>query len=250
MTSAPTALYSYTTSKFLRLLLLFALLIAPMIVLGEPDSSGNVVDVPEIPFESEESIGEEVVIFSDAGDDNTNGMAATAEETGVEPRTDGFFDALSPGLIRDGAESFKNLENDREKEVVEFTGRIFFEQHPIGLRKNLRRWVLSTDNGKRIPLSSTLSLMKQVKGESVLDEPVKVSGRMIRSSEEGVAFLSVSEIKIYDPPEEVEPAEKEVEHLVESSVADAHGIVFLDDYSESYLGAVSRLEPVENNHYK
>lgn len=80
---------------------------------------------------------------------------------------------------------------------AEVYGRITHEEHPIAFRKYFRRWVLTTDDGAKIPLASTLKLMSELKKEGILDERVHATGSWRNSpGDERLRFLSVETIEL------------------------------------------------------
>lgn len=66
-------------------------------------------------------------------------------------------------------------------EIKKITGRLVPEKQPLGRRRHLYRWVLKTDDGRRIPLKSNLKLLTEVRNEKMLDGKVNLTGRFIKS---------------------------------------------------------------------
>lgn len=93
-------------------------------------------------------------------------------------------EGTEPQLIQDAEIVTKETDEDRKKERVEITGRLAIEEHPVARRRMLRRWVLKTAEGERIPLTSNYELLSAVKKAGIPDETVKVTGRWTVSSAE------------------------------------------------------------------
>ncbi len=87
-------------------------------------------------------------------------------------------DALEPALMTMGKpEDDQSDINENQK----LSGTIVPEKHPVGRRKHLYRWVIKTDDGKRIPLKSNIKLLTEVRRESMLDGKVTLNGRFVKS---------------------------------------------------------------------
>ena len=76
------------------------------------------------------------------------------------------------------------------------TGQLVPEKQPLGRRKYLYRWVLKTDDGRRIPLKSNLKLLTEVRRESMLDGRVALTGQYIKSGQNSeLRYFTVESVK-------------------------------------------------------
>lgn len=105
----------------------------------------------------------------------------TASATISSGELPGLFEkaeALTPALMTRGKPEDDESETS---EVKKITGRLVPEKQPLGRRRYLYRWVLKTDDGRRIPLKSNLKLLTQVRNEKMLDGKVNLTGRFVKS---------------------------------------------------------------------
>lgn len=105
----------------------------------------------------------------------------TASATSSSGELPGLFEkaeALSPTLMTRGK---PEDELSDINEIKKITGRLVPEKQPLGRRRHLYRWVLKTDDGRRIPLKSNLKLLTEVRNEKILDGKVNLSGHFIKS---------------------------------------------------------------------
>ncbi len=93
-------------------------------------------------------------------------------------------EGIESRLIRDAEIVSTDSEDDRNKSRAEIIGRLVIEEQPVSRRKMLRRWVLKTEAGDRIPLTSNYQLLSSVKKPGIPDEPIKITGRWISSPTE------------------------------------------------------------------
>ncbi|HPT48358.1 MAG TPA: hypothetical protein PLM07_20940, partial [Candidatus Rifleibacterium sp.] len=76
------------------------------------------------------------------------------------------------------------------------TGHLVPEKQPLGRRKYLYRWVLKTDDGRRIPLKSNLKLMTEVRRENILDGLVTLNGQYTKSGQNAeLRYFTVESVK-------------------------------------------------------
>ena len=105
----------------------------------------------------------------------------TASATSSSGELPGLFEkaeALAPALMTRGKPE-DELSDVNESNKI--TGRLVPEKQPLGRRRHLYRWVLKTDDGRRIPLKSNLKLLTEVRNEKMLDGKVNLSGHFIKS---------------------------------------------------------------------
>lgn len=105
----------------------------------------------------------------------------TASATSSSGELPGLFEkaeALAPALMTRGK---PEDELSDVNEIKKITGRLVPEKQPLGRRRHLYRWVLKTDDGRRIPLKSNLKLLTEVRNEKMLDGKVNLSGHFIKS---------------------------------------------------------------------
>ncbi len=86
---------------------------------------------------------------------------------------------LEPFLITDAKP--KSIDDESEKDYA-FTGILIPEKQPLSRSKNMLRWVLQLDDGRRIPLKSNLKLLQEVRKEQNLEDYVSIRGKMRTSS--------------------------------------------------------------------
>lgn len=106
----------------------------------------------------------------------------TASATISSGELPGLFEkaeALAPALMTRGKPENELSDAD---EIKKITGRLVPEKQPLGRRRHLYRWVLKTDDGRRIPLKSNLKLLTEVRNEKMLDGKVNLTGRFIKSA--------------------------------------------------------------------
>ncbi len=106
----------------------------------------------------------------------------TASATSSSGELPGLFEkaeALAPALMTRGKPENELSDAD---EIKKITGRLVPEKQPLGRRRHLYRWVLKTDDGRRIPLKSNLKLLTEVRNEKMLDGKVNLTGRFIKSA--------------------------------------------------------------------
>jgi len=106
----------------------------------------------------------------------------TASATISSGELPGLFEkaeALAPALMTRGKPENELSDADAIKKI---TGRLVPEKQPLGRRRHLYRWVLKTDDGRRIPLKSNLKLLTEVRNEKMLDGKVNLTGRFIKSA--------------------------------------------------------------------
>ncbi|MGM0598283.1 MAG: hypothetical protein ACQETH_00580 [Candidatus Rifleibacteriota bacterium] len=97
----------------------------------------------------------------------------------VKPVTFEKVPALQPALMKSD-ESLANREE--EVKIEKIKGMIVPEKHPVKRRRYLFRWVLKTEDKKRIPLKSNLTLLQIVRKEKLLDGLVMLTGYYVESA--------------------------------------------------------------------
>lgn len=131
---------------------------------------------PEEIFEA--AVPDEIPFEND--DPALDSLATATTEPAVEPviryeKTE----ALEPVLMLRG-EPMEEAGENVEKERIR--GRIVPEKRNIKRRRFMFRWVLKTDDGRRIPLKSNLQLLTLVRREDLLEGPVMLTGYFIASA--------------------------------------------------------------------
>lgn len=91
-------------------------------------------------------------------------------------------DGPGPLLIQDAEIVSTGPSGDQKESRAELIGRLAIEEHHVARRKMLRRWVLKTVEGERIPLTSNFQLLSAVKKAGIPDETVKVTGKWTTST--------------------------------------------------------------------
>lgn len=149
------------------------------------------VEKPALPSEPVETITENEIIpvqWPDSPEDPEFATGSqqlfsekTASATSSSGELPGLFEkaeALAPALMTRGK---PEDELSDVNEIKKITGRLVPEKQPLGRRRHLYRWVLKTDDGRRIPLKSNLKLLTEVRNEKMLDGKVNLSGHFIKS---------------------------------------------------------------------
>ncbi|MDD3147575.1 MAG: hypothetical protein PHD82_09755 [Candidatus Riflebacteria bacterium] len=180
----------------------------PLVTADEPGRSNEPIESAEPPAEVivEENIISEVpadepvdeqdqvaseaeiipVSWPDSDEDPEFASGATKLPTSIESAqtastSEQLFEkaeALEPALMTAG----KPEEDEADaNETQKLSGLVVPEKHPIGGRRHLFRWVLKTDDGKRIPLKSNLRLLSEVRLEKILDGRVTLNGHFVKS---------------------------------------------------------------------
>ncbi len=150
------------------------------------------VEKPALPSEPVETITENEIIpvqWPDSPEDPEFATGSqqlfsekTASATSSSGELPGLFEkaeALAPALMTRGK---PEDELSDVNEIKKITGRLVPEKQPLGRRRHLYRWVLKTDDGRRIPLKSNLKLLTEVRNEKMLDGKVNLTGRFIKSA--------------------------------------------------------------------
>jgi len=103
---------------------------------------------------------------------------------------------LEPILLFGAAEDLQEQARNEVEKAVKVEGTLLIEDHPVGRKSSFRRWVIETDDGKRFPLRSTLSLMTEVKKSGILDDRVSLIGNWLPSPGNGrLKFFRVDRIE-------------------------------------------------------
>lgn len=107
---------------------------------------------------------------------------------------------MEPLLIKDAEIVSAGSEAERKESMAECTGRLAIEEHPVARRKMLRRWILNTASGDRIPLTLNFQLLSAVKKPGIPDETVKIVGKWTTSaSEPRLKYLTADRIETVAP---------------------------------------------------
>ncbi len=110
------------------------------------------------------------------------------------------MEGMDPLLINDAEIVSTGSEAERKESMAELTGRLAIEEHPVARRKMLRRWVLKTASGDRIPLTLNFQLLSAVKKPGIPDETVKIVGKWTTSaSEPRLKYLTADRIETVAP---------------------------------------------------
>jgi len=161
------------------------------------EDNDNVVEevasaTEELPVETgplpDEVIGEYSVDDDDEDDieielgrENTSDIASAALPAPAETASETLYEkaeALEPQLMLAGTPV---EEGDEAQQSEKISGRIIPEKKPITRRRHINRWVLKTEDGRRIPLKSNIKLLQEVRRDNILDSEVSLTGRYIRS---------------------------------------------------------------------
>ncbi len=146
---------------------------------------------PEISSENPEEIFEapipEDIPFEDGASDESDSQLASGSENleGVvllENSQEKLYEkaaALEPVLMVRGNPVEEMSENSKKEKL---RGRIIPEKRNITRRRYMFRWVLQTDDGRRIPLKSNLKLLSLVRKEELLDGPAMLTGYFVASA--------------------------------------------------------------------
>lgn len=100
----------------------------------------------------------------------------------MAPEPEKFYekvDALEPVLMLRGNPVVEAGENIKKERI---RGRIIPEKRNIKRRRFMFRWVLQTEDGRRIPLKSNLQLLTLVRKEELLDGPAMLTGYFVASA--------------------------------------------------------------------
>lgn len=109
-------------------------------------------------------------------------------------------EGLEPLLISDAEIVSTPSDAERKESMAELTGRLAIEEHHVARRKILRRWVLKTPSGERIPLTLNFQLLSAVKKPGIPDETVKITGKWTTSaSEPRLRYLTADRIETVAP---------------------------------------------------
>lgn len=109
-------------------------------------------------------------------------------------------EGMEPLLISDAEIVSMASDAERKESMAELTGRLAIEEHPVARRKILRRWVLKTASGERIPLTLNFQLLSAVKKPGIPDEIVKIVGKWTTSaSEPRLKYLTADRIEMVAP---------------------------------------------------
>ncbi len=84
--------------------------------------------------------------------------------------------ALDPVLLLGAAEELQALAREEAGKSVTIEGLLKIEEHPVTRRAAVRRWVLETASGTRIPLRSSLAFITELKKDGIFDQPVRLTG--------------------------------------------------------------------------
>ena len=125
--------------------------------------------------------GVRVIENSDSEDVETAETASASQQLLEEAVPEKLFekaDALEPHLLVAGMPVDEQGETQLSAKI---RGRIIAEKKPISRRRHLYRWVLKTEDGRRIPLKSNIKLMQEVRREEILDGQVNLTGKYISS---------------------------------------------------------------------
>ncbi|HEY9072221.1 MAG TPA: hypothetical protein VIV61_18315 [Candidatus Ozemobacteraceae bacterium] len=111
------------------------------------------------------------------------GSALPAEiASAVPPWPFEKLDGIEIALIK-GAEIVSSGETAAaEEQSAILLGRLAIEEHYVARKRSFRRWVLKTDEGDRIPLTSNFTLLSAVKAPGMADERVKATGKWVSSA--------------------------------------------------------------------
>lgn len=146
---------------------------------------------PEISSENPEEIFEapipEDIPFEDGASDESDSQLASASENfegAVLPENsqEKLYEktaALEPVLMVRGNPVEEMSENSKKEKL---RGRIIPEKRNITRRRYMFRWVLQTEDGRRIPLKSNLKLLSLVRKEELLDGPAMLTGYFVASA--------------------------------------------------------------------
>ncbi len=110
------------------------------------------------------------------------------------------MEGMEPLLISDAEIVSMASDAERKESMAELTGRLAIEEHHVARRKILRRWVLKTASGDRIPLTLNFQLLSAVKKPGIPDEIVKIVGKWTTSaSEPRLKYLTADRIEMVAP---------------------------------------------------
>ncbi len=155
--------------------------------------------------------GEEGLDIEVIPEGDTTEIASTAAPVSTDTASETLYekaDALEPQLMLAGTPA----EKDGESQVSEkISGRIVAEKQPVARRRHINRWVLKTEDGRRIPLKSNIKLLQEVRRENILDSEVSLTGRYVRSgmNDNLRYFVVESAVVLEDEPSEDKTARKD-----------------------------------------
>ena len=158
----------------------------------EDDVEVSDPEVSEDPQDIFEAAIPEEIPFEES-DENTAFDSANMASASVEPeKVYEKAEALEPALMMRGT-IVEEVSETAQKERLR--GRIVPEKHAVRRRRHMFRWVLQTDDGRRIPLKSNLRLLTFVRNEEILDGPAMVTGYFVASGmNPDLKFLNVEKI--------------------------------------------------------
>ncbi|MEW6710088.1 MAG: hypothetical protein AB1403_09735, partial [Candidatus Riflebacteria bacterium] len=145
----------------------------------------------EIPFEDEENLNA-----------SSPGEIASEPEKLYEKA-----EPMEPSLMLRGKPIEEVCEADARQRLK---GKIVPEKQQINRRRHMLRWVLQTEDRRRIPLKSNLQLLTIVRKEDLLDGPVMLTGYFVKSGfNENLQYFNVEKAVPAGDSEEEKTAEKE-----------------------------------------
>jgi hypothetical protein len=141
----------------------------------------------ENPEEIFETPAPDAIPFEDGSSEEPDLQVASASEEFVndllpEDEEEKLYEkalALDPVLMLRGNPIEEMSETSRKEKL---RGRIIPEKRNISRRRYMFRWVLQTDDGRRIPLKSNLKLLTLVRKEELLDGPAMLTGYFVASA--------------------------------------------------------------------
>lgn len=157
------------------LFLLFGLL--PLVLLSFVKTS-TFAQPSEVPDEvlNESAQAEKPISDRDMPIEETAYKIATESAAPVVSASGEKLSPLDPVLLLDASDELDELAREEDEKSETIIGLLKIEEHPIDRRLSVRRWVLETASGTRIPLKSSLAFIMALKKEGILDQPVRLTG--------------------------------------------------------------------------
>lgn len=159
------------------------------------------------------------VVEEDAGEISSATVAApeeTASETLYEKA-----DALEPLLMLAGTPADDEADAQLSEKV---SGKIIAEKKPVARRRHVYRWVLKTEDGRRIPLKSNIKLLQEVRRENVLDSEVSLTGYYVTSGfNDKLRYFVVESVVILEDEPSDEPGDSKTVASGKNRTAAASG---------------------------
>ncbi|RCK80529.1 MAG: hypothetical protein OZSIB_3275 [Candidatus Ozemobacter sibiricus] len=166
----------------------------------QPASDVLSVDLGDLPIEERDLATEAASLL--LGTSEPPSEPARRQKKPVRPRGE-KAPALEPVLLLGAEEELQALARQEAEKSVTLEGYLKIEEHPIARRAAVRRWVLETASGTRIPLQSTLAFITELKKDGIFDQPVRLTGVWRPSpGNERLRFFAADRIEPRPEPEE------------------------------------------------